>query len=100
MNTTQYFGNLDGQITDATARDMARRIVFAHLRNEKADGKWPETLAEGVIDYIAIGKLLHEIGFAGDLVIELAHERDFAPTRSYGESFRLSREYVRRAMKY
>ncbi len=76
------------------------RIVFAHLRNEKADGKWPETLAEGVIDYEAIGRLLHKIGFAGDLVIELAHERDFAPTRSYGESFKLSRDYVRRVMKY
>ena len=76
------------------------RIVFVHLRNEKADGKWPETLAEGVIDYAAIGKLLHEIGFAGDLVIELAHERDFAPTRGYGESVRLSRDYVRRVMRY
>lgn len=76
------------------------RIVFAHLRNEKADGTWPETLAEGVIDYPAIGKLLDEIGFAGDLVIELAHEQKFTPTRSYGESFRLSREYVRRVMRY
>ncbi len=75
-------------------------MVFAHLRNEKADGKWPETLAEGVIDYTAIGKLLHEIGFAGDLVIELAHERDFEPTRRYGESVRLSRDYVRRVMQY
>ena len=76
------------------------RLVFAHLRNEKADGKWPETLAEGVIDYAAIGKLLHESGFSGDLVIELAHERDFAPTRSYGESVKLSRDYVRRVMRY
>lgn len=76
------------------------RIAFAHLRNEKADGTWPETLAEGVIDYAAIGKLLHEAGFAGDLVIELAHEQKFAPTQSYGASFRASRDYVRRAMRY
>ncbi|MBI4873494.1 MAG: sugar phosphate isomerase/epimerase [Acidobacteria bacterium] len=76
------------------------RLVFAHLRNEKAGGTWPETLAEGVIDYPAAGKLLHEIGFSGELVIELAHERDFTPTRGYGESVRLSREYVRRVMRY
>jgi beta-glucosidase len=31
MNSNQFFLNLDGQITDATAREMARRIVFAHL---------------------------------------------------------------------
>jgi len=33
-------------------------------------------------------------------VIELAHEKDFQPTRSYGESFRLSREHIRRTMGY
>ena len=81
-------------------RRRGKQMVFAHLRNEKADGKWPETLAEGVIDYAAIGKLLHESGFPGDLVIELAHERDFTPTRSYGESVKLSRDYVRRVMRY
>jgi beta-glucosidase len=31
MNDNKYFGNLNGQISDATAREMARRIVFAHL---------------------------------------------------------------------
>jgi beta-glucosidase len=31
MNDNKYFGSLNGQITDATAREMARRIVFAHL---------------------------------------------------------------------
>ena len=31
MNNNLWFLNLDGQITDATAREMARRIVFAHL---------------------------------------------------------------------
>ncbi len=76
------------------------RITYAHLRNEKADGTWPETLAEGVIDYSAVGKALHEIGFSGTLAIELAHEKSFVPTRTYGESFQLSRQYVRRVMGY
>ena len=76
------------------------RVVFAHLRDEKADGTWPEAMGEGVVDYAAVGRALGEINFRGDLVIEIAHERDFQPTRSYGESIRISREYVRRVMGY
>lgn len=76
------------------------RIVYAHLRDDKADGTWPEAMGEGVLDYAAVGRALHEIGFSGDMAIELAHERQFEPTRTYGESFRISREYVRRVMNY
>jgi sugar phosphate isomerase/epimerase len=76
------------------------RMIFAHLRDQKADGRWVEAMGEGDTDFAAIGRVLHKINFAGDLVIELAHERDFVPTRSYGASFRISREYVRRVMNY
>ncbi len=76
------------------------RIVFAHLRNRKADGTWPEDITEGVIDYAAIGRLLHEIRFSGDLMIELAHEWKFQPTRPLGESVRISRQYVLQVMGY
>ena len=81
-------------------RRRGRQMVFAHLRNEKADHTWPEDLTEGVIDYAAVGKALHEAGFQGDLMIELAHEKDFTPTRSFGDSIRISREHVRRVMGY
>jgi sugar phosphate isomerase/epimerase len=81
-------------------RRHGKRIVYAHLRDEKADGRWAEAMGEGTMDYSAIGEALREAGFAGDLAIELAHERDFTPTRSYGESFRISREYVRRVMGF
>ena len=76
------------------------RMIFAHLRDQKADGRWVEAMGEGDTDFAAIGRVLHKINFAGDLVIELAHERDFVPTRSYGASVRISREYVRRVMNY
>lgn len=81
-------------------RRRGRQMVFAHLRNEKADGKWPEDLREGVIDYQAIGQALHEVQFQGDLMIELAHEKGFAVSRPLGESIRLSRQYVRSVMRY
>jgi len=76
------------------------RMIFAHLRDQKADGRWVEAMGEGDTDFGAIGRMFHQINFAGDLVIELAHERDFVPTRSYGASVRISREFVRRVMNY
>ena len=74
------------------------RIVYAHLRDQKADGKWCEAMGEGTTDYAAIAAAFKKASFHGDVAIELAHERDFQPTRSYGESFAISRKYVRRVM--
>jgi len=77
-------------------RQYKRQIVFLHLRDQEAGGRWSEALGEGDMDHAAIAKALHEIGFAGDAIIELAHERDFQPTRPLRESLKLSREYVHR----
>ena len=84
--------------------DFIRRhrdhIVFMHLRDQKADGTWPEAMGEGVTDFVAIGQELHKINFSGDMAIELAHERNFKRTRPLRESLKMSREYVRRTMGY
>ncbi len=76
------------------------RIVYAHLRDRKASGEWSEAMGEGDIDYEAVGQALRQVNFSGDLAIELAHPRDFEPTRSLRESLRMSREYVRDIMGY
>jgi len=76
----------------------AGRVVYAHLRDRKADGVWSEAMGEGVIDYAAIARTLREIRFRGDLAIELAHPRDFKPTRPLRESLKMSRDYVRKVM--
>jgi len=76
-------------------RKYADQIVFLHLRDQQADGKWPEALGEGDMDYAAIAQALRDIGFAGDAVIELAHEPGFERTRPLRESLRMSREFVR-----
>lgn len=81
-------------------RRHGKRVVYAHLRDEKAGGGWPEAMGEGAMDYVAIGKALHEVAFSGDLAIELAHEANFPPTRSYGESFRISRAFVKKTTGY
>jgi sugar phosphate isomerase/epimerase len=81
-------------------RQYGKQIVFLHLRDQKADGRWSEAMGEGNMDYAAIGKALHEVGFQGPAVIELAHERDFKPTRPLRESLKISREFVRRVLGY
>ena len=84
----------------AFIRKYHDRIVFLHLRDQKADGTWSEAMGEGTTDYAAIGKALHDIHFAGPAVIELAHEGGFRPTRPLRESLKLSREYVRKTMGF
>jgi sugar phosphate isomerase/epimerase len=76
------------------------RIIFAHLRDRKSDGKWSEAMGEGNLDYAAYGRALRAIGFSGELVIELAHPGNFKLTRPLRESWKMSREYVRRVMGY
>jgi len=81
-------------------RRHGEQIVFLHLRDQKADGTWSEAMGEGDMDYVAIGHVLREIDFAGDAVIELAHEARFERTRPLRESLRLSREFVRQTLGY
>ncbi len=76
------------------------RVVFLHLRDQKADGRWPEAMGEGTMDYAAIGRALNEIGFSGDAVVELAHEQGFVLTRPLRDSLKMSREFVRRTLGY
>jgi sugar phosphate isomerase/epimerase len=81
-------------------REYAKQVVFLHLRDQHQDGRWSEALGEGDMDYPAIATALKDIAFQGTVVIELAHERDFKPTRPLRESLKLSREFVRRVLGY
>jgi sugar phosphate isomerase/epimerase len=81
-------------------RRRGRQMVYMHLRDQTADGKWTEAMGEGAMDYTAIGRALREVGFSGDMAVELAHEKDIKPSRPLGEDFRLSRVSVRKTMGY
>ena len=81
-------------------RQYGKQIVFLHLRDQNSNGRWSEAMGEGDTDYRAIGKALHAVNFHGDAVIELAHERDFKPTRPIRESLKISREFVRKVLGY
>ncbi len=77
-------------------RNYGNRIVYAHLRDRKADGVWSEAMGEGAIDYAAIARAFREVKFQGDVAIELAHPAGFVPTRPLRESLKISREFVRK----
>ena len=79
-------------------QEYGRQIVFLHLRDQKADGKWSEAMGEGCTDFVAIAKTLREVKFSGTAVIELAHERDFQPTRPLRDSLKMSRVFVRKVL--
>ena len=80
--------------------DHGKQIVFLHLRDQNADGKWCEAMGEGCTDFVAIGKALHDVDFSGHAVIELAHESTFHPTRPLRESLKMSREFVHKTLGY
>jgi sugar phosphate isomerase/epimerase len=46
-------------------------MVYMHIRDQRADGKWTEAVGEGVINFPAIAKALKEINYKGKAAIEL-----------------------------
>ena len=76
------------------------KIVFLHLRDQKADGTWSEAMGEGAMDYPTIGRALRKMEFSGIAVIELAHESGFKLTRPLRESLKMSRAYVRTTLGF
>lgn len=79
-------------------REFRNQIVFLHLRDQLKDGRWPESLGEGDVNFREIAGVLRETGFEGDAIIELAHENGFVPTRPLRESLKMSRDYLKQTM--
>lgn len=77
-------------------KEYQKNICFLHLRDQFKNGKWCEALGEGDVDFVEIGKTLKDIQFDGDVVIELAFENDFEPTRPLKETLKMSREYLKK----
>lgn len=78
--------------------EFRKQIVFMHLRDQLSNGKWPESMGEGNVNFKEIADVLKEINFQGTAVIELAHENGFVRTRPLKESLKMSREYMRKTM--
>jgi sugar phosphate isomerase/epimerase len=79
-------------------RKFRKQIVFMHLRDQLSNGKWPESMGEGSVNFKEIADVLKEINFEGTAIIELAHENGFTPTRPIKESLKMSRDFMRKTM--
>lgn len=77
-------------------REFKDQIVYLHLRDQDAAGKWSEALGEGDTNFVAISKALNEIKFKGVGTIELAFERASKPSREVRESWKMSRAFVKK----
>ena len=75
-------------------KTYADKIVYMHIRDQYANGKWTEAVGEGVTDFAAIAKAFKEINYNGKAAIELAF--DETPKRPVREDWKISREYVRK----
>jgi sugar phosphate isomerase/epimerase len=81
-------------------REFREQTVFMHVRDQLSNGKWPESIGEGDVDFKEISDVLKEINFRGDVIIELAHEEGFVPTRPVRESLKMSRDFLKKTMGF
>jgi sugar phosphate isomerase/epimerase len=79
-------------------KEFRKQVIFMHLRDQLSNGKWPESMGEGNVDFKEIAAVINEINFEGDAIIELAHENGFVRTRPLKESLKMSRDYMRKTM--
>jgi sugar phosphate isomerase/epimerase len=75
-------------------RNYGKQMVYMHIRDQSAEGKWTEAVGEGAMDFPAIAKALKEIDYKGRAAIELAFEGP--PVNEVRESWKKSRDYVRK----
>lgn len=69
-----------------------KQMVYMHIRDQDAEGKWTEAVGEGVMDFPAIAAALKEINYKGRAAIELAFEGP--PVNEVRETWKKSRAYV------
>ena len=75
-------------------KKYGHQMVYMHIRDQKADGKWTEAVGEGVTDFGAVAKALKDINYKGRAAVELAF--DSPPTRPVKDDWKQSRQYVKK----
>ena len=73
-------------------KKYGKQMVYMHIRDQDAKGKWTESVGEGVTDFKSIAKALKEINYEGRAAVELAFDKD--PVRAVREDWKLSRVFV------
>ncbi|MFC1718792.1 sugar phosphate isomerase/epimerase family protein [Candidatus Poribacteria bacterium] len=79
-------------------RENAERLIMLHVRDYHLGGDRTEALGEGDADYRELGEILHEVGFTGEFVVELAIPSGKKPTRPLPELLKISRDHLRKTI--
>lgn len=74
-------------------KTYGKQIVYMHIRDQDAEGKWTEAVGEGMTDFPAIAQALHDINYKGRAAIELAFQAP--PVNEVRDSWKKSRAYVK-----
>lgn len=69
------------------------QMVYMHIRDQNADGKWTESVGSGVTNFPAIAEALRKANFKGRAAIELAF--DAPPVNPLKDDWKKSRLYVK-----
>ena len=77
-------------------KTYGRHMVYMHLRDQYADGRWTEYLGQGVTSFNDIAQALKAQNFGGNAAIELAFPAGFNPVNPLKEDWKLSRLYVKK----
>jgi sugar phosphate isomerase/epimerase len=76
-------------------RERADRLIMLHVRDYHMGGDRTEALGEGDADYRNLARVLNEVGFEGEFVVELAIPAGKQPTRPVAELLKTSRDHLR-----
>ena len=76
-------------------REYPDRLIMLHIRDYHIGGDRTEALGEGDADYKNLAKVLDEVGFQGEFVVELAIPSGKKPTRPVAELLKVSRDHLR-----
>jgi len=74
-------------------KQYGHKMVYMHIRDQDASGKWTEAVGTGVINFTAIAQALREIKYSGKAAVELAF--DEPPKNQVREDWKQSRVFVK-----
>lgn len=76
-------------------KTYGHQIVYMHIRDQYADGRWTEYVGQGVTNFAAIADALRGVAFRGRAAIELAFEKNYVPKEPLAEDWKRSVDFVR-----
>jgi len=79
-------------------KEYGHKMVYMHIRDQDASGKWTEAVGTGATDFKAIANALKDINYKGNAAVELAF--DEPPKNPVREDWKQSRAFVKQTFDW